>query len=278
MTSTVLLTLLVVGGLVGILSGLLGIGGGVLIVPFLYFFYGHPTWSGTGLGTDLLVTVAHATSLFIIVPTALRGVLRFQQAHLVVWRVALPVAVASIVAAIVGASLAPYIPGAILELAFAVLLVVAAIQMVRGYGVEARGRERHVTWPRAVVTGGVVGLLSALLGVGGGVVAIPLLAHLMRLEVRELAATSLVVVMFSALAGMVTYMVGGAGVAGRPPGSLGYVHLLAALPILAGSLLTVGWGTRLNQRLPVRQLRWIFAILFGAVAVQLLVENLRRVS
>lgn len=221
MTSTVLLTLLVVGGLVGILSGLLGIGGGVLIVPFLYFFYGHPTWSGTGLGTDLLVTVAHATSLFIIVPTALRGVLRFQQAHLVVWRAALPV---------------------------------------------------------AVVTGVVVGLLSSLLGVGGGVVAIPLLAHLMRLEVRELAATSLVVVMFSALAGMVTYMVSGAGIAGRPPGSLGYVHLLAALPILAGSLLTVGWGTRLNQRLPVRQLRWVFAILFGAVAVQLLVENLRRVS
>lgn len=278
MTSTVLLTLLVVGGLVGILSGLLGIGGGVLIVPFLYFFYGHPTWSGTGLGTDLLVTVAHATSLFIIVPTALRGVLRFQQAHLVVWRAALPVAVASIVAAIVGASLAPYIPGTILELAFAVLLGVAAIQMVRGYGVGARRRERRVSWPRAVVTGVVVGLLSALLGVGGGVVAIPLLAHLMRLEVRELAATSLVVVMFSALAGTVTYMVSGAGVAGRPPGSLGYVHLLAALPILAGSLLTVGWGTRWNQRLPVRQLRWIFAILFGAVAVQLLVENLRRIS
>lgn len=276
MTGTVLITLFGIGGLVGILSGLLGIGGGVLIVPFLYFFYGHPAWSGVGLAPDLMVTVAHATSLFIIVPTALRGVVRYQQLHLIVWRAVIPIALVSIVAAAVGARLALYIPGGVLEVAFAVLLLISAVQMVRGFGAAGRQRERRVTWLRAGVTGAVVGLLSALLGVGGGVVAIPLLAYLIRLDVRELAATSLAVVMFAALSGTVVYIISGLQVPGRPPGSLGYVHLLAALPILAGSLLAVGLGTWLNQRLPVRQLRWTFAYLFGAIAVQLLVENLRR--
>lgn len=276
MTGISLLLLFGVGGLVGLLSGLFGIGGGVLIVPFLYFFYAHPAWAGGEVAPRLLVTVAHATSLFIIVPTALRGVLHYQRSRLVVWQAALPIAIVSILAAIAGARLAIYIPGAVLEVAFAVLLLVSAIQMVRGYGLAEVSRPRRLGWVRVGVTGVAVGLLSALLGVGGGVVAIPLLTYLIGLEVRELAATSLAVVMFAALSGTVTYILSGLTAAGRPPGSLGYVHLTAALPILAGSIITVGLGAWLNQLLPIRKLRWGFAILLGAVAIQLLVDNLRH--
>jgi uncharacterized membrane protein YfcA len=274
MTITVLLALFGVGILVGTISGLVGIGGGVLIVPFLYLFYGHPAWSGIALPPGQLVTVAHATSLFIIVPTSIRGVLVYQRARAVVWEAVLPIAFASILAAIAGARLALFLPGAVLKLGFGVLLIASAIQMGWGSGGAGRGRARRVTLPRTLVTGIAVGLFSALLGVGGGVIAIPMLTFLIGLEVRELAATSLAVIMFAALAGTITYMVSGGNTAGLPPGSLGHVHLLAALPILAGSLLAVGWGTALNQRLPARNLRWIFAILFGAVGLQLLVENL----
>lgn len=275
MSVTVLLALFGVGVLVGLISGLVGIGGGVLIVPFLYFFYGHPGWSGTRLPTDLAATVAHATSLFIIVPTALRGVFAYQRLGLVVWRAVLPIAGASVVAAVVGARLAIILPGAILEVAFGLLLIASAIQMTRSYGVADREVERRVTIGRSVATGVAVGLLSALLGVGGGVIAIPMLAYVIGLEIRELAATSLAVIVFAALAGTVTYMLSGAPVAELPPGSIGHVHLLAALPILAGSILSVGWGTKLNQRLPARRLRWVFALLFGGIGIQLLVENLR---
>jgi uncharacterized membrane protein YfcA len=278
MAITVLLTLFGVGVLVGVISGLVGIGGGVLIVPFLYFFYGHPGWSGTSLPPDLLTTVAHATSLFIIVPTAIRGVLVYHRAGAVVWDAAFPIAIAAILAAIAGARLALYLPAAVLKVAFGLLLLASAIQMGWGYGKGAGRRVRRVTLPRTAITGIAVGLLSAMLGVGGGVIAIPMLAYLIGLEVRQLAATSLAIIMFAALAGTITYMLSSEGTAGLPLGYLGHVHLLAALPILAGSLLAVGWGTRLNQRLPARKLRWIFAVLFGGVGIQLLVENIKALS
>lgn len=277
MTGTILLTLFCVGVLVGIISGLLGIGGGVLIVPFLYFFYEHPGWSGA-ISPELRVPVAHATSLFIILPTAVRGVLRFQRIGVVIWRAVLPIAVAAILAAIVGARLALVVPSQILEIALAILLLVSAVQMLRvGAGGRVGGgesRERRLTLPRTVLTGALVGLLSAMLGVGGGVIALPLLAYLIGLKIEELAATSLAIVMFSSLAGTVTYMLSGPGGAAMPRGSIGYVYLLAGLPILAGSLLSVAWGTRLNRRLPATVLRWIFAVLFGLIALEIMVENL----
>jgi len=116
-------------------------------------------------------------------------------------------------------------------------------------------------------------LLSAMLGVGGGLVAIPMLIYVVGLEITQVAATSLAIVTFAATSGMITYVVSGWGTPGLPPGSLGFVHVAAALPMLAGSVISVRWGTIANQRLPARTLRVIFAILFILLGVQLLVEN-----
>jgi len=274
MTGLTVLTLLGVGVLVGLIAGLLGIGGGVLIVPFLYFFYGHPDWSGTELPLRLHVPVAHATSLFIILPTALRGVLSYHRSGVVVWRAVLPIAVAAALAAVAGALLAPIIPGPVLETGFALLLLASAVRMVVHSGGGGEERVRRVTIPRTALTGVLVGSLSALLGVGGGVVALPLLIYLIGLRVEEIAATSLAIVMFSALAGSLTYLLSSPAGEVMPTGSIGYVHVLAAVPILAGSLISVGWGTRLNRVLPTRVLRWIFASLFALVGVEILAENL----
>lgn len=274
MTGVILLALLGVGLLVGLVSGLLGIGGGVLIVPFLYFFYGHPGWSGAEIPLRLQVPVAHATSLFIILPTALRGVLSYQRSGLVVWGAVIPIAIAATLAAILGALLAPVVPGEVLETGFALLLLASAARMVVRTGVGTERRFRRMTLPRTALTGLLVGSLSAMLGVGGGVVALPLLMYLIGLRVDELAATSLAIVMFSALAGTVTYLLTSPSGTAMPMGTIGYVHVLAALPILAGSLLSVGWGTRLNRVLPNRVLTWIFASLFTLVGLEIIVENL----
>src|SRR5690625_933708 len=272
MILTAILALFGVGLIVGAISGLVGIGGGVLIVPFLYLFYGNPNWSGTSLAPDLAAPVAHATSLFIIVPTAVRGVIAYHRSGNIVWRAVIPIGLAAILAAVLGARVAINLPGRLLEIAFGVLLIGSAIQMARGLG-RRHDQVRRVTPLRTILTGLVVGFLSALLGVGGGAIAIPMLIYVLGLKVRELAATSLAIIMFAALAGTLTYMMSPTPPTGLPTGNIGYVHLLAALPILAGSLLAVGWGTRLNQRLSTNKLRWIFAILFGVLGVELIVEN-----
>ncbi|HEX7091638.1 MAG TPA: sulfite exporter TauE/SafE family protein [Longimicrobiales bacterium] len=272
MGAEVVLGLAAAGLVVGFVAGLVGIGGGVLMVPLLYLFYGHPEWSGTWVSPALEPAVAHATSLFVIMPTALLGVSTYGRAGLVPWRLVLPVALGSTLGAVAGAQIAMAVPGAVLKLAFGLLVLASGVQL-------AVGRRSAAELPlRAgcallVGIGLLVGLISALLGVGGGVIAIPLLAHVVRLDLQRVTGVSLGVVAFAALAGTASYVAGGAGVEGLPPGSLGYVHLWAALPLLVGSLPSVGWGARVNRQLGVGRLRWVFGAAFLIIGMKLVVEN-----
>jgi uncharacterized membrane protein YfcA len=272
MSIPVLGVLFGVGLLVGLVSGLIGIGGGVLIVPFLYLFYASPGWSGVEVSPVLATTVAHATSLFVIVPTALRGTWAYHRAGLVSWRAALPIAAGAMASAVVGALIAPAVPQHVLRIAFGGLLTYTGFDLARG---ERRGVEREGRRPRlwtSLAAGLLVGVFSAMLGVGGGIIAIPLLIYVVGLDLQKVAATSLAIVMFSALAGTVTYGASGMG-AGAPPGSVGYVHITAALPILLGSVLSVRWGATLNQRLGRRRLRRLFSVLFLGLGIYLIVRN-----
>lgn len=266
--------LAVVGVAVGFLSGLVGIGGGVLIVPFLYFFYAHPGWSGATVAAPLQATVSHATSLFIIVPTAVLGTATYTRAGLVAWRAVTPLAIAAIFAAAAGAQIAVRLPDPLLRLAFGCFLFFTAYRLVTG------DAEREATGPMrlglgvTIPSGILVGLFSALLGVGGGLVAIPLLLSVMRLDLKRVAATSLAVVAFAAAAGTVTYMVTGWDVAGRPAGGIGYVDAMSALPILAMSMISVRWGAWANQRFHPKKLRWVFAVLLAVLGVRLILASL----
>jgi uncharacterized protein len=287
----VLASLAAVGVAAGFLAGLVGIGGGVLMVPFLYFFYGHVSWSGVSVPAELHVTLAHATSLFIIVPTAVLGTVSYARAGLVSWRAALPIAVTSLIGAQFGVALALLAPGELLQLAFGTLLLFYGIQLARrrtprqpgaavpdvtgedGVGAGSNARSGSLVALGAV--GLVVGAVSALMGVGGGLVAVPLLIHVARIGIRRVAATSLAIVCFAAPAGAIAYIVRGWGEAGLPPGSAGYVHAAAAVPMLLGSLVAVRLGTRVNQAMETDTLRRIFAAALMLLGVRLVAVSWR---
>lgn len=268
----IVVALFALGLLAGFLSGLVGVGGGVVIVPFLYFVYGHPELSGFHAAPSMHAAIAHATSLFIIVPTAVSGTLSYQRARLVAWPAAWPIAAASLVAAVVGVHIAVWFPAELLKAAFGVFLVVTGAAKLREK-LAAPRQALRLALPRTLFVGAVVGLLSAVLGVGGGMVAIPLLIRLIGLDMERVAGTSIAIVAFTGVAGAITYMVAGLDGSGLPHGSWGYVHWLAALPILTGSLLSVRWGTAVNQRLSARTLRLIFGVLLLAIGTLLLVQN-----
>jgi hypothetical protein len=267
--------LVLVGLVVGFVSGLVGIGGGVLIVPFLYFFYSHPAFAGVGVPLQAQVTMAHATSLFIMVPTAVLGTVTYARRGVVVWKAAIPIAAFSILGAVVGAYLAPRLPAELLQIGFGTFLLVTAADLAFGHRTRVSG-ELQATLPRAALTGVLVGLLSALLGVGGGLVAIPLMLRLMHVPLERAAATSLAIVSAAALSGAISYMVTGPDMPGLPTGRIGWVHAWAALPILAAAMATVGMGARANQRMEARGLRRLFAVVFGALGMRLIVFNLMR--
>jgi uncharacterized protein len=275
-TVSVLLALLLVGLAVGFTSGLVGIGGGVLTVPFLYFFYAHPGWSHALLRSDLHTTVAHATSLFVIIPTAILGTRSYAKARLIVWRAALPIAVVSVVSAIAGARAALILPGGALRIGFGLFLLATAGQLLRPTKAEEE-KPLRVTAPIVGITGLLVGFLSGLMGIGGGAVASPLLINVIGVRLKQAAATSLAIVALAALSGTVTYALSGLHITGMPAGSVGYVHVAAALPILVGSMISVRCGTLVNQRLHTNTLRRVFAMFFFALGVYLIAGNLASV-
>lgn len=272
-----ILTIFGVGIAVGLLSGLVGIGGGVLIVPFLYFFYQQPELFGVSMRPELVAVTAHATSLFVIVPTSIRGVLAFHRAGLVEWRAVWTIGPASVIGAFVGARLAVALPPELLKAAFGALLVVSGARMAvrRRRSVEpGAAHAPRLTLPVTLGTGGAVGVFSSLMGVGGGIISIPLLIHWVGLEVRRVAATSIGIITITATAGVLAYVASGQGVPGRPDWSVGYVDVVRGAAMFAGSLLSVRWGAALNQRLNPRVLTLLFAVLFILIGIQLLVSQI----
>jgi len=262
-----------IGLIAGFTAGLIGIGGGVLMVPFLYFFY--ESARGSALGTvpaDLQATVAHATSLFVIVPTAITGAVAYARAKVVVWRAALPIGLFSLAGGVLGARIAPMLPGTVLKFAFGLFLVATGAQLAWGRRRDA-GHELRVQPWITIPIGLFAGTFSAIMGVGGGLVAIPLLLHVVGVDIRHVAATSLTIVVLAASAGTATYLLSGNGVPGLPSSAIGYVHVAAGIPLMIGSVLTVRLGTRVNQRMPTKTLRRVFAIFLAALGVRLLIQS-----
>lgn len=261
------------GLVVGFAAGLIGIGGGVLMVPLLYFFY--ESGFGAALGAvpfDLEATITHATSLFVIVPTAIVGTAAYARSGLVVWRAAIPVGLFSIIGGVLGARIALALPGGALKLGFGLFLIATAAQLLTSN--RHAGRDELRLALRVTVPVGIgVGMFSAILGVGGGLVAIPLLLHVVGVDLRRVAATSLAIIVLAASAGTLTYMVTGSGVTGLPAASVGYVHVAAGIPLMIGSVLTVRLGARANQRMDIRTLRRVFAVILAVLGVRLVLQG-----
>ena len=246
------------------------------MVPLLYVLFAHPEWSGISIPPVHHAVVAHATSLFVIVPTAVAGILAYHRSKLVVWRVALPMAAAAVVAAMGGVQVAVRLPPELLKAGFGAFLFVSGLNLLIASRWEGRGGDGGNKGLAFAVAGGIlIGFITALLGVGGGIVAIPLLIYLVRLDVKKVAATSLGIVVFSALTAALTYALNGWGHPELPPGSAGYIFLPAGLALLPGAVLTARFGVKLNQRLNPRALKVLFGFVFLLIGLRLLLGNIQ---
>jgi uncharacterized protein len=266
---------LLFGGLVGVVSGLVGVGGGIVMVPLLYVLFAHPEWSGIVVPPAHHAVVAHATSLFVIVPTALAGIVAYQRSRLVAWRVALPMVGTALLAAMVGVQVAVRLPPEALKASFGAFLMVSGLNLLKASRKDGEvGAALGGGLVLAVMGGLLIGFITSLLGVGGGIVAIPILIYLVRLDMKRVAATSLGIVVFSAFMGAVTYMITGWGHPDLPQGSAGYVFVPAGLALMPGAVLTVRLGVSINRRLNARALKVVFGVVFLLVGLRLFVENL----
>jgi hypothetical protein len=255
LTPSHILILLATGAGAGFASGLLGIGGGSIMVPISYWLI-----QDMGILPDLAIKIAFGTSLLVILPTAISGSWRHNKKNAVRWKTALVLGSCALVGALVGATLAARLPGAVLETGFGGLVLAIALWMGLGIMPKLRrgNKELRENFGIAAACGFPIGMVTGLTGLGGGVLIVPVLVLAMNFPMHLAVGTSVASIILASLGGIAGYIVNGLGVPGLLPHSLGYINLPIWLCLAATSIPMAQPGARVAHTLPAQPLRYIF--------------------
>jgi len=254
-----LLTLLASGAAAGTAAGLLGIGGGVIIVPVLSLF------ASEGVDPDILIKVAVGTSLATIVVTAISSIWAHHRRGAVRWPLFRTMAPGVVTGSLIGAWLADLIPGAWLTVAFILFMFGVSLQMA--IGPLGAGRDLPGPWALRGVSA-IVGTISALMGIGGGALHVPYLSWC-GVPVKQAIATSAAIGLPLAVASTVGFILTGLDETSLPPHSLGYINLPAFAGVVGASILFAPLGARLAHKLPDKLLKRTFAVFLFFLALRM---------
>jgi uncharacterized membrane protein YfcA len=264
--SAELVLLMFVSGLViSCVSTFLGVGGGILMVPLLIYLFPK-----LGVSQVHAVHLAIGTSLLVIFLRAIPAAHSYRRRDLVVTQAVIPLALTSIIGTILGSTLAAHLPGGTLQKVFAFLLLAAALRMALSQHLPSDGTKPRMTWWMLLIVGVTAGFFSALLGIGGGLVSVPLMGYLLKFPTVKLAGTSTAIMIITSLAGMLQHVYHGYGSPGLPACAIGYVHWAAAVPLALGSIISAPLGAHLNHKLDVSVFKRSFAVVLVIVAVRML--------
>jgi len=251
----------------GFLAGLLGIGGGMLIGPFMTIIL-----SGVGVPADLAVKMAIATSMATIMFTSISSVRAHHQRGAVRWDIVKGLAPGIVIgSAIASAGVFALLKGTALAIFFAAFVGFSATQMFLGKKPKP-SRQMPGTGGQ-IVAGSIIGFFSGLVGAGGGFISVPfMVAH--NIAIINAVATSAALGFPIALANTVGYVFSGASLSGLPAHSLGYIWLPALGVIACCSVLTAPLGAKMAHRLPVAKLKKVFALILYCLAGYMLWKGL----
>ncbi len=253
-----ILALLAMGCFGGFAAGLLGVGGGMILVPFITMVL-----AARGVPDELVVHMAIATSLCTIMFTSLSSVRAHHKHGAVVWRIVKLLAPGILIGSTVGPWIGKQMNTATLSMFFGVFVAFSATQMlVNKKPAAARDLPKA---PGMFAAGGVIGVLAGLVGAGGGFVSVPFMTWC-GVRIHNAVATSAALGFPIALAGTLANVVYGWGEPGLPDYSLGFIYVPALLIIVAASVVMAPIGARTAHRMPVRQLQRIFALILYSLA------------
>ena len=258
-----LLYYLPAGALAGIIAGLLGLGGGVVMVPALVLIF--PLLD---MPSAILMHLVIGTSLATIVPTSVSSVYAHHRRGAVDWPLFQQLAPAMLIGAIGGGAIAHWLPSAALQRMFGVFVLFAATQMFRDSG----GGDSRRTLPGRAANSGValfIGSVSAILGIGGGSATVPYLTYF-GVNVRIAVATSAACGLVLATSGALTFILTGWNVVELPPLTLGYIYLPALIGLAVPSVLLAPVGAKLAHTLPTKILKRIFALFLMVMGLRML--------
>lgn len=242
-----------VGAVAGVLAGLLGVGGGLIIVPALTFVF-----TGQHLPAEHIMHMALGTSLATIIFTSVSSVRAHHSRGAVHWDIVLRITLGIIAGTLAGSWVAAQLSTGFLKGFFAAFLFYVAAQLLLDIKPKASRQMPGLTGTSGM--GGVIGVVSALVGIGGGSLSVPFMLWC-NVPAREAIGTSAAIGFPIAISGAVGYMVNGLSAPGLPGHSLGYIYLPALLGVALVSVLTAPLGAKLAHTLPVPTVKKIFALL-----------------
>jgi uncharacterized membrane protein YfcA len=250
------------GGCAGILAGLLGVGGGLIIVPVLTFLF-----TAQHLPPEYILHLALGTSLATIMFTSISSMRAHHGRGAVEWRIVARIAPGILVGTLFGSWVAAHLSTMFLKGFFILFLFYVAVQMI----LDIKPKP-HRQIPGTVGMSGIgtlIGGISSLVGIGGGTMSVPFMLWC-NVPLHNAIGTSAAIGFPIALAGAVGYTANGLRASGIPPYSLGFVYLPALLGISVVSVLTAPFGARLAHNLPVAMLKKGFAVLLIVMGTKML--------
>ncbi len=254
--------LLATGVVAGILAGLLGVGGGIVIVPVLYHLF-----TLLGIDESVRMHVAVGTSLATIIPTSIMSA-RAHRRRGSLDRALLGKLIPSVVAGVlVGTLLSGYFSGRVLTGIFAGVAFLVALNMAFKRDGFALGDGLPGTVGTSFM-GVSIGGISTLMGIGGGTLSVPLL-NAFRTPMHTAVGTGAALGMIISIPGALGFLLSGLDVPLRPPATVGYVNLLGMALIVPATMVTTSWGAALAHAIDARRLRQVFAAFLAFTSLRM---------
>jgi len=259
----VILTYIAMGSVAGILAGLLGIGGGLVLVPMLAFGF-----TAQGVPYEIIMRLALGTSMAAIMFTALSSFMAHNRLGVVDWGVVRRIVPGILVGTFLGACFAAKLSTGCLSVIFVVFVYYVAVQMF----VDRKPKPyRQLPGTSGMFcAGSLIGVVSSFVGIGGGAVSVPFMVWC-NVTMHRAIGTSAAIGFFIAAAGTAGYVYSGVHASNLPDFSIGYIYLPALVALVCASMLTAPLGARLAHRLPVEQLKLVFAILLVIMGTRTLI-------
>ena len=262
LTLTLILILLTMGACGGFAAGLLGIGGGMVLVPFIIMIFSAQQFS-----PDLIVHMAIATSLATILFTSMSSVRAHHLRGAIRWPIVRLLAPGIVFGSLLGPWIGQQMNSSALALLFGIFVAFSATQMLLGK--KPAGTRGLPGKPGMFAAGGGIGVLAGLVGAGGGFISVPFMSWC-NVKIHHAIATSAALGFPIALAGTLSNIYLGWNAPGLPAYTLGYIYLPALCVIALASMAMAPLGARAAHAMPVQRLKKIFAVILYFLAAYML--------
>jgi uncharacterized membrane protein YfcA len=254
--------LLAAGVFTGLTAGLLGVGGGIVIVPVLFHLF-----TSIGIHPDVRIHVAVGTSLATIIATSFSSLRAHHKRGGVDIALVRAWGPAIFIGVLIGSFLAGHVKGPVLMTVFATVGLAVALHMAFNNPAWTLATSLPSGMKKQTLAG-TIGMISAMMGIGGGTLSVPVLT-LFGYPIHRAVGSAAAIGLIIGIPGTLAFVATGWNVPGRPPYSLGYVNLLALVLILPTSMYFAPVGARLAYTLNTRNLRRAFAIFLAFTALRM---------